>query len=242
MSKSNGTTPHIATEPVLARAREQFSKLDAELLARLVDEAVASVAGRNLGSERDRLIAAHVTVARLVGAQLAHDDAGSLLQVDAVAREAEPAEQALAEHLHARLEPEQLLVAALHGAHGLSPRQAAQALALHEDELQTLLQSALQIASELTLAYHDELICEPAVLSAAHHPAAVTAAVREHLAGCRSCRAEYEQRVWTVLSLAGAIVKPLPPLRAPEPEHRVLTLPRVRGAVQARVPARSRVA
>ena len=60
-------------------------------------------------------------------------------------------------------------------------------------------------AVELTLAFHEEMICEPAALAQADGPEARREAVRGHVAGCRSCRAEFAARVAVVLRHAGTI-------------------------------------
>jgi hypothetical protein len=234
-------TPSVAPEPLDARATERFAALAPALIERLVRTAVRSVAARELPDDDSRMIAAHVTVARLAGSHMARIDRSALLHAPSAAAESGPAERALAEHLHARLEPEELLVASLCAARSVPVKQAATALNLDRDELQDLLESALGKAAELTLAYHDEQICEPAALSSAANPAAAAAAVSEHLRGCRSCHAEFEQRVWLVVSQAGAIV-PLPPLCAGNPGRRGAMRLRARRTRPALLPAHEQAA
>jgi len=195
------------------RARSRYPQLDPELLDRLAATASESVAERQLPDDRARQIAAHVTLAQLVGSHLADAESESLLQ-SASARTGDHTERALGEHLHAWLEPEELLVAALRADRLVERRAAAAALNLTVDELSELELSARAKASDMTVAYHAELICEPAALSAADSPSAASAAVRAHLATCRSCRREFDERVWSVVAEAGALVRQMPPLVA----------------------------
>jgi hypothetical protein len=118
------------------------------------------------------------------------------------------------------LELEELLVAALRAARGLTPQQTAQILNLERHELRHLEEATLRKSVDLTLTYHHELICEPAALSGADRPAARTAAVHEHIDGCRACRQEFAERVWMVLAQAGSIVRPMPPLASPKQSRR----------------------
>ena len=94
---------------------------------------------------------------------------------------------------------------------GWNRRRAGQFLNLAAGELRRLELSAREQAESLTLAYHHEFICEPAEFSDASSPRAVSGAVRRHLAGCRSCRREFDERVAIVLGEAGALELPLPP-------------------------------
>jgi hypothetical protein len=176
-----------------------------------------------------------VTVARLAGSHIAGLDREALLRADVVVsiEDRDHVEHAMAEHLHAMLEPEELLVVALRAGRGLDRQLVAACLNLALDELDEVERGARVKCSRMVIAYHDEHICEPAALSAADTPAAVAAAVRAHLAGCRSCRKEFEERVWRVLAETGAIVKRTPPLHRPADRRRVLRRP---GAVSVRRP------
>jgi hypothetical protein len=234
--------PAVAHEPLLDRARNRYGQLDDGLLEQLVATAASSVQERGFADERSREIAAHVTVARLAGSHIARIDRTRLLG-GPVAIVADPPELALSQHVHGRLTPEELLATALLVTRRLPPRLCARALNLTVGELHELERSGREKARELTLAYHEDLICEPAALAHADRPALRAAAVREHLASCRSCRSELEDRVRVVLAHAGALVDPLPPLDAYGPAgdatRRLVPRPRLRreARAQAHAPA-----
>jgi len=89
---------------------------------------------------------------------------------------------------------------------------AAQALGLSVEELLEHEGSARAKATELTLAFHEEMICEPAALAEADSPEARLEAVTAHVAGCRACRAEFGARVKQVLRSAGELGESVPRL------------------------------
>ena len=228
-------------ELLFERARTRYPQLDEQLLERLVRTAVRSIDERNLDDPHAALLAGHVTVARLAGSHIARIERSSLLTANVVVirEQRDHIDHAIAEHLHARLEHEELMVIALRAGRGIGRKVAASALNLELGELDELERSAQVKAGRMVIAYHDEHICEPAALSAADNPAAVEAAVRSHLAGCGSCRREFGLRVWSVLAETGAIVRPLPPLHRPAERRRLVS--GGRRAVRALRPRRAQL-
>lgn len=208
----------ITSETLLARGRYRYQQLDLDLVARLAEEAAAAANERDLPDQRRRATAGHVKLAQLASAHLAQVDQRLLLtaapRLDAIV----PADLALAEHLHAALEEETLLAAALRAARKVPSRVAARALNLAPDELRDLERAGMAKAAEMTVAYHESMICEPAAMSQADKPAMRTRAVQQHLEVCRSCNAEFWERVELVLAHAGSMLAPLPPL-ALDPRH-----------------------
>ena len=119
--------------------------------------------------------------------------------------EASLSDGALAEHLHAQLTPDELRVVELVAGQGVSVRQAAATLALTEADVADLQSAAESKAIELTLAFHDDMICEPAALAEAGSDEERLSAVAEHVKRCRSCRVEFGDRVATVVRRAGEL-------------------------------------
>jgi hypothetical protein len=204
--------PPLAREPLLERARVRYPEIELELLGQFAETAAASVEPRGLPDLRHRQTAAHVTVARLASAHIAKQDRSRLVTATALIDRSEPADLALAEHLDPLLTREELVAVALRFARALPTRAAAEALNLLVIELKELEESAWNKAAELTLAYHEDQICEPAALSAADRPDLRLDAVRAHVESCRLCRSEFNERVGLVLAHTGAMLDPLPPL------------------------------
>ena len=196
---------------LLARARGRYAA-GGEQLEAVARSAVARLAEHGWAEAEQRVIAAHVSMAALAAERLPVAPGRRPLIAHRAQDSAEPAEQALAEHVHARLQPEVLLVVALRATCEVPAHAAAEALHLTTAELAVLEAIARHDAESLTLRYHDELICEPADLAALASSTAVTEAVRRHLHRCRSCRREFHQRVWHVLGQAGGLTLPLPEL------------------------------
>jgi hypothetical protein len=212
MTTSTIHIPPLAREPLLERASARYPEIEAELLAQLTETAAASVEPRGLPDLSSRQTAAHVTISRLASSHIAKLDRGRLITAAPMIDSVEPADIALAEHLDPLLTREELLAAALRFARALPARAAASALNLTVSELKELEESAWNKAAELTLAYHEDMICEPAALSGADRPDLRVSAVREHISTCRSCRSEFNERVGLVLAHTGAMLDPLPPL------------------------------
>lgn len=196
---------------LLARARGRYAA-SGEQLEGVARAAAARVAERGFADTEHRVIAAHVAMAALAAEQLPVAAGRQPLSADRAHGATGPAEQALAEHVHARLGAEVLLVVALRAACEVPASIAADALHLTTAELAALEAIAHHDAESLTLRFHDELICEPADLAALASSTAVTEAVRRHLRRCRSCRREFHQRVGHVLGQAGGLALPLPAL------------------------------
>lgn len=197
---------------VRERARRRYPGLPGNERERLTRAATHGVSHRRPEHEDDRVVAAQVALARLGADRFGQLGTERELEVTPRVAPAEPAELALAEHLHAQLEPEELIVVALLATCGLPRRQAAAALNLTASELRQLERRARNEAERHVLGHHHELICEPAELVDAGSPAAVSEAVREHLRRCRSCRREFRERVGLVLGHAGRLELPLPRL------------------------------
>jgi hypothetical protein len=208
----------LPIERLIARARAHY--VPTEELGQLAHSVAERVSARRVAREDDRRIAAHIALAELAAERLTPRAGHEPLIAHHAVDPGEPAERALAEHLHARLEPEMLLAVALRATCGVPERMAAEALHLTLGELRRVEELARRDAEALTLPYHDEFICEPADLAGLASSAAVTDAVRRHLARCRSCRREFAQRVWHVLGEAGALSLPLPQLSVPVPAGR----------------------
>jgi hypothetical protein len=121
--------------------------------------------------------------------------------------EASLSDIALAEHLHAQLTPEEERVVELM-ARGLSARQVAATVELSVERVAEVETDAEEKAIQLTLAFHDDMICEPAALAQADGPAERIDAVAEHVRRCRPCRVEFGERIATVLRHAGELVEP----------------------------------
>jgi hypothetical protein len=204
---------------LLARARARYPELDPELVEQLCEEAVAAVADRVLPDLRRRLLAGHVKLAQLASGHVALYDRQLLLTAPPRSEAVLPADHALAEHLHAVLDEDELLVAAVRGARKVPSRIAARALNLGPAELRELERSGLAKAAEMTLAYHENMICEPAALSQADTPAQRSPAVQAHLEFCRSCNSEFWDRAALVLAHAGSMLTPMPEL-ALDAKHR----------------------
>ena len=196
---------------LLSRARGRYAA-GGEQLEAVARAAVARVAERGFADAEQRVIAAHVAMAALAAEQLPVAPGRQPLSADRAHGSTGPAEQALAEHVHARLGPEVLLAVALRATCEVPAPEAADALHLTTAELDALEAIARHDAESLTLRFHDELICEPADLAALASSTAVTEAVRRHLHRCRSCRREFHQRVAHVLGQAGELTLPLPAL------------------------------
>lgn len=219
----------VAPQALIQRARLRYPLLPGEELAGLAQTASRTAARRRFHSTPDRVITAHVILATLASEHLARLGGAQMLRAAPAVPAGEPAELALAEHVHVRLEREELLAVALVRTPAVRPRHAADSLNLTLAELRRLEHLARSEAEALTLRYHHELICEPAVLSGADLPAAATAAVRQHFSECRACRRDFERRVEFVLSRASALAVPLPPLAAPARARRWWR-PRLKGA------------
>lgn len=194
------------------RARRRYPGLPGNERERLTRAAARAVSDRGPEHEDDRVVAAQVAMARIGGDRFGELDTERHLELTPRLSPAEPAELALAEHLHAQLEPEELIVVALLATCGVRRRRAAGALNLTMSELRELERRAREEAERHVIGHHDELICEPAELVGAGSPERVSAAVRAHLRRCRSCRREFRDRVWLVLAHAGRLELPLPPL------------------------------
>lgn len=214
------TTPTlpIAAEQLLSRGRFRYPELDADLVAQLAEQAAAEANGRDLPDQRRRALAGHVKLALLASERLAEVDQRLLLtaapRLDAIV----PADHALAEHLHAALDEETLLAAAVRKARKVPFRVAARAMNLAVDELRDLEHAGMETAAQMTLGYHESMLCEPAALSQADKPALRAMAVQQHLEVCRPCNSEFWERAAHVLAHAGAMLEPLPAL-ALDPRH-----------------------
>jgi hypothetical protein len=212
------TTLPISAEVLLSRGRFRYPELDADLVAQLAEEAAAAVNERDLPDQRRRVLVGHVKLALLASEHLAQVDQRLLLtaapRLDAIV----PADHALAEHLHAALDEETLLAAAVRKARKVPFRIAARALNLAVDELRDLERAGMETAAQMTLGYHESMICEPAALSQADRPGLRTMAVQQHLEVCRPCNREFWERAEHVLAHAGAMLAPLPAL-ALDPRH-----------------------
>lgn len=224
---------------VRERARRRYPGLPGSERERLTRAAARAVSDRGTEHEDDRVVAAQVALARIGSGRFGELGTERTLELTPRLAPAEPAELALAEHLHAQLEPEELIVVALLATCGVRRRRAAAALNLTVSELRELERRAREEAERHVLGHHDELICEPAELVDAGSPERVSAAVRGHLRRCRSCRREFRDRVWLVLGHAGRLELPLPPLVTSGSPWR-----RLRGARRNRrsAPAPNRVA
>ena len=208
----------VAVDPLIARAQAGYVPTDA--LRELAHSVAKHVGARPFAREDDRTIAAHIALSARAAEHLSPRPGREALIAHRGVDAGEPAEQALAEHLHARLAPETLLAVALRATCGVPEGVAAEALHLTVGELRRVEEIARQDAEALTLPYHDEFICEPADLAGLASSAAVTDAVRRHLSRCRSCRREFAERVSHVLGQAGALSFPLPQLTVPVPAGR----------------------
>jgi hypothetical protein len=203
------TVPPTRIQPLLRRARGRYA-CNGETLTKLAYIAAQRVAARDWERDEDRNIAAHVALAAAGARELGPPPGRIPLVAERAVGECDPADRALAEHLHARLAPEVRLAVALRATCAVPPRLAADALQVTVAELRRLEEIARHDAEALTLPYHDDFICEPADLAGLPSSAAVTAAVRQHLSRCRSCRREFADRVWHVLGHAGENCLPLP--------------------------------
>ena len=181
MTLSRIDIPGAAGMRITTGGRPRSPELDRELLDRLLSAAGAS----RPRLERRRVLEAWSQIERV-----------------------EPSDVALAEHLESGLGEQELRVIELRVTRMVPRKLAAQALGISEDELAQLEDSACVKATELSLAFHEEMICEPAALAEADTPEARRSAVREHVASCRSCRAEFAARVALVLRHAGSLAPP----------------------------------
>src|SRR5438094_7906778 len=103
--------PPVTAEQLLPRARPRYRQaLDDELIVQIANAAAAAVNDRGDLDLHRRLIAAHVTVARLAGAHAVARDNRLRLTAEPVVGQVDPADLALAEHLHAALDEEEPLV------------------------------------------------------------------------------------------------------------------------------------
>jgi hypothetical protein len=218
MTMTTTQTLSVPSELLLARGRFRYPELDAELVARLAEEAAAAASERDLPDQRRRMLAGHVKLAQLASSELALLDQRVLLTVPPRAGAIVPADLALAEHLHAALDEEELLAAALRAARKIPKRVAARALNLSPAELRDLESAGMEKSARMTLDYHESMICEPAALSEVDKPALRTRAVQQHLEFCRTCNSEFWERAALVLAHAGAMLAPLPEL-ALDPRH-----------------------
>jgi hypothetical protein len=214
-------------ERVLLRATRRYGMLDHDLLSQIAETAMTFSAERPLPDQLEQALVANATVARLAGSHLARLDPEGLSTAGELAAPGNPADVALGEHLYGVLDYEELLFAALSAARKLTQGHTARLLNLEAIEIRRLEETARAKAAELTLAYYDEQICEPAALARADRPAARTEAVREHLERCSRCRREFDKRAWAVLAESGRMVAPIPPLHdalgvgvTPRPERR----------------------
>ena len=163
--------------------------------------------------ELDRELLAHILAPITTSRRKLHR--GRVLDAWSALAHVEPTDVALAEHLDAALTVPERRVVALRVTRMLPRALAARGLSLSAAELDELEAAASAKASELTLAFHEEMICEPAALAMAHTPPARVDAVREHLDGCRGCRAEFVARVAHVMRHAGSLVEPDRPTPVP---------------------------
>lgn len=208
----NGERDLPLREQVFLRAERRYRMLPHDVLSQIAETAMKFSAERSLADEPERALVAHVTVARLAGSHLARLDPEGLSLAGEPAAPGNPADVALGEYLYGILDYEELLFAALSAARGLTQGHTARLLNLETIDIRRLDAAARRKASELTIAYYDEQICEPAALARADRPAARTEAIRVHLEKCGKCRREFEARAWAVLRESGRMVAPLPPL------------------------------
>jgi hypothetical protein len=208
----------ISAELLLSRGRFRYPELDVDVVAQLAEEAAAAANERDFPDQRRRAVAGHVQLAQLASAHLAQVDQRILLTAALRLEAIVPADHALAEHLHASLDEETLLAAALRRSRRVPFRVAARALNLATDELRDLERTGMEKAAQLTLGFHESMLCEPAALSQADKPALRTLAVQQHLEVCGRCNSEFWERAAHVLAHAGAMLVPLPAL-ALDPRH-----------------------
>lgn len=221
---STGQHP-VAVEALLRRARGRY-EVEGGALADLAYAAAQRVDARRWEREADRDIAAHVALAICAARELGPPRGRVPLVAHPALDDGEPADRALAEHVHERLAPEVRVAVALRATCAVPSRLAADALQLTGPELRRMEEIARHEAEALTLPYHDEFICEPADLAGLASSAAVTAAVRQHLSRCRTCRREFGDRVWQVLGHVGSRVLPLPELATSSSARRRRVRPR----------------
>jgi hypothetical protein len=198
--------PAIEAE-VLARAAARYPGLPDDSLARIARAAATSLQ-RDPRSESG-VLAAHVTVARLVGSHMVRLDPAGLLRAEVAIGAPDEAASVLAPLLCKRLTYEELLMAAV-AARGITLEVAAQVLNLDPIEAERLSTSAHQKAFGVALETH-----VPSCLSSDEGaPTVRGSVVKAHVAGCDGCNEHFAQLAWWLFGHAGARVQPLPPLYA----------------------------